>query len=475
MTLAEALAHPKARAARREARSRRVSRVAELLGISWEEARDLAPQLREATLPRDRAPVEEEAPRLEERDRYVRNRDSGTYVFTLAGQARDVVLSEARVDAMVRDYSAAVDKPATINEIVRVHGLTRPVVRGVLHALGVTHDSLPWTPERIAEATEDELAEEAGQLRAQGIYRRIEREKWRAIEADAQRWRRAREELLQPILGWLAEHAPRYAPPIVRIPIGIEPWALVVGLTDEHWGVQARGWTREQHRARYLALLQRVLADVAHLGRPERVIVPIGSDGLHVDTATRTTTAGTRVETDAPAAELLTSWVAYKTEQIDTLRALGPVELWVLPGNHDSLLAVAAGEILAAWYREAPDVAIVRCPTSTPATLYGQTLVALSHGDSHKARELAEVIARRHAEAWGRARWRVCYVGHYHSEADIATRSDLRVLRWPTAAPPDAWHEEQGYEGGWRGLAAEVVYRDRGPGLRVLATAADVP
>lgn len=408
--------------------------------------------------------------KIKERDTYVHNEETNTYVFTFAGHSGHVALSCDRVDAMVADYSSAVGRGATVNELARAHDIPRGVIVRVLRAMGVTHDSLPWTPERLAAAESiDELAKEAEQLRQQDIYTRIERDKWRAVERDAQKWRKFNEAVVQQLRSWFAERAPNYAPPVVRLSQARERYTFVVGITDEHWGkLGIDGYNRNVQRAMYLRLIERAMSRLRHLGRPERLIVPIGSDGLHVDTLQGTTTRGTPQHTDGTPADVVRSFMDYKVEQLDALSAWGPLDLWPLPGNHDNLTAILAYEGLRGWFSQRKDVTADRNSLHTiQGELYGRTLVTMHHGDKHNVRHLSEIVPRRFAREWGASRWRYCFTGHYHTERDLPQRSDLQIIRLPSAAGTDRWHYEQGYDGGRRALTVHVISPDRGIVLAV--------
>ena len=120
------------------------ARLAKRCDITRDKAKDLAKWLR--SLPAESLDVD-----IEQRDAYTFNRETQTYVFTLHGAAKAVVMSAERVQQIVADYSNLGAK-ASVNQIARTHGISRPVVRGILKALGpITHDSLPFTQEQIDE------------------------------------------------------------------------------------------------------------------------------------------------------------------------------------------------------------------------------------------------------------------------------------------------------------------------------------
>ena len=120
-----------------------IARIAKKCGIDRERAKELSAWLK--TLPGESLDVE-----IAQSDSYTFNKETQTYIFTLHGAAKAVVMSAERVQQIVADYSNLGAK-ASVNQIARTHGIARPVVRGILKALGpITHDSLPFTQEQIA-------------------------------------------------------------------------------------------------------------------------------------------------------------------------------------------------------------------------------------------------------------------------------------------------------------------------------------
>ena len=467
----EYLKHEKIETLQVSARSRKWKRIAVLTGLPWDEARELGRFLRSRLKPAAEAvkPAAEAvklaaeavkpAAEASKPNDYEYNAATQTYVFRVAGIARNIVLSTDRVDSILADYSNVTGKPATINQVARTHDLPRPVVIGILRALGKTHDSLPFTEERLGTASENELRDEARQLRQLDVYRKIEQDKWREYKRDAEKWRAFREHTLEPLKRWFAERAPTYAPPKIRIRKPREPFTLVVGLTDEHWGKRGvGGYGRETQRTLYLELIERLIGRVELLGRPAKIIIPIGSDGLHIDTSGGTTTQGTPQDVDGSPLEIASSWVEYKVEQIDALTQLAPVELWPMQGNHDRFASALMTEAVRAWFSQRQDVQVYGTIVDPViGQLYGETLLCVHHGDKLRVKALSEVIPKRFAREWGLSRWRYCFTGHYHTERDLPQRSDLQIIRWPSATGADRWHVEEGYDGSRRALAAHAV------------------
>lgn len=458
----------RAKTLRHKARVYSVGEIATICELSRTDAKQFAKWLRDTDEDAP-APVEALDGQIDDRDSYTLNRTSGTYVFNLSKASAPVVLSVDRVNAIVADYSNTVGKPASVNQISRAHEIPRATVIGVLRALGVTHDSLPFTREHIEANTLDDLRTQANELRTLDVYKAIERDKWQRIQKDADKWQRFNERVVEPARTWFKEHAPKYDPPRLSLHKAREEYAVIVGLTDEHFGKYAgkytgAKWDRKTQKRATMRVLERLISRVASLGRPVRVIIPIGSDGLHIDTIDGKTTRGTPQDVDGHPRELIADWIAFKAEQIDLLAQFGAtVEGWLCPGNHDAMASIWLCAALEGWFanndrvtfRGLSDLNPIQCDT------FGDTLIALYHGDRLDVRALSQIIPRDFASKWGASKWRYMFTGHFHSDREIQTRSDLIVKRLPTICGSDDWHYQSGYKGR-RSLQAHVVTRRGG-------------
>ena len=438
---------------RHRAKNYEVAKIAKALQISRSDASQFAKWLRG----QHRAPEPEESldGEIEADDAYTFNKAAGTYVFHLSKAAAPVVLSIDRVNAIVADYSSAVGKPATVNQISRTHNMPRTTVVAVLRALGITHDSLPWTPEHIQNTQLDTLKREAAELSALDVYKAIEKDKWKRIQNDADNWRRFKERIVEPTKQWFKEHAPKYDPPRLTLHKSREEYVVLFGLTDEHYGKYAGNytgapWDRKTQKRVTMRVLERLISRVSTLGRPAKIIVPIGSDGLHIDTMDGKTTRGTPQDMDGHPREMIQEWISFKAEQLDMLAQFGAtVEGWLCPGNHDAMASIWLCAALEGWFSNNDNVTFRGLDNLNPIQvgIYGDTLIGLYHGDRLDVRALSQIIPRDFASIWGASKYRYLFTGHFHSDREINTRSDLIVRRLPTVCGSDDWHYQSGYKG----------------------------
>ena len=186
------------------------------------------------------------------------------------------------------------------------------------------------------------------------------------------------------------------------------------------------------------------------LDRVEKIILPIGNDLLHTDNLAGTTTRGTPQHW-----EML--WVpAFKrvwrliVQVIERLLQVAPVEVFMVPGNHDYQTTSAIGEILEAWFRETDAVTVDNRECPRKYMRYGASLLGFTHGHLVKALELPLIMAQEAPELWSSAYFREVHIGHTHAKKEtvfhpVREKTGVRVRVLPSLCATDSWHASKGY------------------------------
>lgn len=203
-----------------------------------------------------------------------------------------------------------------------------------------------------------------------------------------------------------------------------------------------------------------LLGKASAFGRPEQILFPIGQDYFHFDTPTTTTTAGTQLDSDTRWQKMFTKGVELLVWGIEQCRAIAPVKVLWIPGNHDTVLSYAATVGIAQRYTSAGDVTVDLSPTPRKYVRYGRNLIGFAHGeDEHKRIEgLMQIEA---AQDWGKTDWREYHLGHLHTEQTIE-KNGIVFRRISSVTAPDAWHTENGFVGTTRKAQAFVWDKERG-------------
>lgn len=277
-----------------------------------------------------------------------------------------------------------------------------------------------------------------------------------------------------------AEASGKFAPIDLR-PFVAQPYLAELCLYDVH--LQSLAWGREvgeDYDVRiaedtYRDAFESILSAAARFN-PERILLPFGQDFFHtdilVDGKGGATHKGTQQDTDSRwqkafmvGRRLITQLVLAAAKQV------APVDVLVIPGNHDTTKTWYLGEVIDSTFLDHPHVRVDNRPVRRKYYPYGQNLLGFTHGDQEQGRNLGLLMAQEAREDWGRTTFREWHMGHLHKEwtdENMGVRS--RIM--PALAPADAWHNHKGFVQNIRG-ARGFVWRKSG-GIESI-TPYDVP
>ena len=190
-------------------------------------------------------------------------------------------------------------------------------------------------------------------------------------------------------------------------------------------------------------------------GKLSRILCVFGNDVSHIDNKRGETTKGTPLDVDTRYIKVYRRIVAIHRHAVNLLREVAPVDVVIVPGNHDELTSFHLGEILQASYENDPRVTVDNNAKLTKYYEFGTNLFGFCHGDSEKVSELPLKMAREMPEAWARCESREWHIGHKHiSEKwearqaftqDFHSDKGVRVRRLTSLSAHDAWHTKHAY------------------------------
>jgi predicted nucleic acid-binding Zn ribbon protein len=252
-------------------------------------------------------------------------------------------------------------------------------------------------------------------------------------------------------------------------------YRLEVGFPDAHLGKYC--WASETGWENYdlgtavevvETAVESLVARSAHYAY-DRVLLVAGNDLLNSDNLAGGTTSGTPQSNDG-------RWhKVYKTARemlcriVDRLvQHVAPVDVVMMPGNHDHLGNFGLGDSLTCFYNRSKHVTIDNAPTLRKYYGFGKVLLMFTHGDKGnkgagrmKRQSYRTIMSVERPEMWGKAWWREIHTGHRHQvalEEDCGIRH--RIL--PSLSPADAWHSENGFVGNLRSAEAYIWHEIEG-------------
>ena len=267
-----------------------------------------------------------------------------------------------------------------------------------------------------------------------------------------------------------ADMCKNYKPPVVesknRVNYSAENNLLEINIWDLHLGKLAwAGETGENYdtkiaRERFLYSIEMLLNRADNFDY-SRILFPVGNDFFNSDTILNTTTHGTPQDEDLRWQKTFSVGVKLIVDGISLLRSRGvPVDVIIIPGNHDFERSYYLGSVLEAWYNEDDMVTINNSASPRKYYNFGNVLLGFTHGNEEKQDSLPLLMATEDASKpfWSNTLYHYWHLGHIHRKRSVkytildknkVLDEDLGVtiqyLSSLTGA--EEWHHKKGFVG----------------------------
>jgi hypothetical protein len=282
--------------------------------------------------------------------------------------------------------------------------------------------------------------------------------------------------LFADLMGQAKGFSPKY--PTIKYPKIKEGLLYEVGMPDIHLGLLA--WAEESGVDSDLKITASLVNKVTDRllsytkGMPvSRIMMPVGNDYFNVNDKKEETIHGTRQQEDTRWQKTFRKGCELMVQVVDKCATIAPVDILVIPSNHDEERSFYLGEVLSAWYRNCPNVSVDNRAVKRKYYTYGINLIGLSHGYYEKINQLPTLMPLEVPELWAKSQYREWHLGDKHHKRDLISQTEeltgvtVRVLRCLSA--PSAWAFDKGYVGSLR--AAEGFMWHPGEGLIAQYTA----
>jgi hypothetical protein len=201
----------------------------------------------------------------------------------------------------------------------------------------------------------------------------------------------------------------------------------------------------------------------------EKILFVVGNDFFNSDTITNTTTAGTIQDEDTRWKKTFNLGFKLLVGAIDYMRQHAPVDVVVIPGNHDETRSFFVGHSLASWYKNDKCVNIDNSAPTRKYYRYGKNLLGLTHGNEEKEDRLPQLMAHEAKKDWAETEFHEWHLGHLHKKHANKYKvpiydEDLGVVirRLSSIAGTDKWHFTKSYVGTQRAAEAFLWNIDGG-------------
>ena len=222
-----------------------------------------------------------------------------------------------------------------------------------------------------------------------------------------------------------------------------DPIVYEVSLPDIHYG-KIDGQTLDEAEELYLDTVKDLMNKASGLNI-ERILLPVGNDGMNSEGYSRATTKGTSQQDSAPWQETFVGYCNLMVRAICFLARTAPVDVIVIQGNHDYERMFYSGEFLRAFFLNDERVTVDNNYNSRKYYEYGTNMIMFTHGDKEKPAEMPLIMATEEPEMFARTSYREAHCGHIHKEMVNEYRG-IKVRFIPSICGNDEWHKMMGYE-----------------------------
>jgi hypothetical protein len=183
------------------------------------------------------------------------------------------------------------------------------------------------------------------------------------------------------------KYAPKYTK--IRYPKDRDGLLYEVDMPDLHFGKLA--WAEESGQDYDIQIAEKaaraafagLLGFVVH--QPiSKILLPLGNDFFNVNGAGEQTVNGTKQVEDTRWQKTFRKGRQLLVELIDMCAQVAPVDVLIIPGNHDRERMFYAGDALECWYHKSPDVSIDNGANMRKYYPFGRNLIGFTHGSEER-------------------------------------------------------------------------------------------
>lgn len=223
---------------------------------------------------------------------------------------------------------------------------------------------------------------------------------------------------------------------------------LLIDISDLHMNLQASMFTTGNEYNCEIAekLFFYVINDVLSRTKSykfNKIIFTIGGDMLNGDNLAGSTTKGTPQSSDIHFFDAYEKVCEMTIKAIDLLKAIAPVDVIYIAGNHDLVAGFKLSKYIQAWFRNDVDVTVDISPLPRKYVVFGKTLFVFAHDGNLKT--LPKVIADEARKYWSSIDTTEVFLQHLHTEQVLLEDNNMRIQRLPTISAKSEWAVSKGY------------------------------
>jgi hypothetical protein len=201
--------------------------------------------------------------------------------------------------------------------------------------------------------------------------------------------------------------------------------------------------------------------------KTERILFPVGNDFFDTNSSEMFTKHGTPQQDDIRWKRTFKLGCDFVVRTVEKLMQVAPVDLLVIPGNHDEDKIWHLGEYVDAWFNKCDTVSVDNRFAKRKYYSFGKNLIMLTHGYFEKNNRLDSLMAYEVPQLWANSTNREVHLGDKHHKVDMVLKTNelengvvVRILR--SLASPSVWEFDKGFVGSMKAAEAFVWHNTEG-------------
>lgn len=162
----------------------------------------------------------------------------------------------------------------------------------------------------------------------------------------------------------------------------------------------------------------------------EKILFIVGNDFFNYNHAKPfpQTSNGTPQESDVRFQKMFNVGSNLVIKQIELASEIAPVEILIIPGNHDEEIVFYLGEVINAWFRNNENITVVISPTMRKYSQFGKNMFGFSHGKYERFDRLFANMAFEEMKMWSNTTHKYFYTGHLHHKETKLVLADREIV-----------------------------------------------
>jgi len=248
---------------------------------------------------------------------------------------------------------------------------------------------------------------------------------------------------------------------------------LELGLVDHHFGMLS--WSKETGQDYDLKIAEhwyeRGIRDMLEKTAPfyvDKILMPVGHDFLHCNDPTYLTpAAGNRLDMEGRYSRIFEVAISSAVRAVQACLERAPVEVVLVPGNHDPQTSYHVAKYIEAWFRNDSRVEVDAGPNPVKYRDWGINLLGMVHGAVTKPDRLPSMLLLHNRKKLQRCSRYEMHIGHFHSRGSWKMHGGMEeggvtVRTLPSLASKDFWTHSKGWERTHRAVEGYLWGMDKG-------------